>query len=54
MSEPEEILVKKESLTLEGISQYYINVKHNNWKYDVLSDIYNTINISNKCPKIDL
>jgi len=46
MSEPEEILVKKESLTLEGISQYYINVKHNNWKYDVLTDIYNTINIT--------
>jgi len=46
MNDPEEILVKKESLTLEGISQYYINVKHNNWKYDVLTDIYNTINIS--------
>jgi len=46
MNKPEKILVKKESLTLEGISQYYINVKHHNWKYDVLTDIYNTINIS--------
>jgi len=46
MNSPERILVKKEQLTLEGISQYYINVKHNNWKYDVLSDIYNTINIA--------
>jgi len=46
MNKPEQILVKKESLTLEGISQYYINVKHNNWKYDVLTDIYNTINIT--------
>ncbi len=46
MNNPERILVKKEQLTLEGISQYYINVKHNNWKYDVLTDIYNSINIA--------
>jgi len=46
MNNPEKVLVKKESLTLEGISQYYINVKHHNWKYDVLTDIYNTINIA--------
>ena len=46
MNEPERILVKKEKLTLEGIQQFYINVKHNNWKYDVLTDIYNTINIA--------
>lgn len=46
MNEPERILVKKEQLTLEGIQQFYINVKHNNWKYDVLTDIYNTINIA--------
>ena len=48
MDSPQRILVKKEQLTLEGISQFYINVKHNNWKYDVLTDIYNTINIA-KC-----
>lgn len=46
MNSPERILVNKEQLTLEGISQYFINVKHNNWKYDVLTDIYNTINIA--------
>jgi translation initiation factor 4A len=46
MNEPEQILVKKEVLTLEGISQYYINVKNHTWKYDVLTDIYNTINIT--------
>jgi len=46
MDKPEQILVKKESLTLEGISQYFINVKNHNWKYDVLTDIYNTINIA--------
>ena len=46
MNEPQQILVNKERLTLEGISQYYINVKHNHWKYDVLTDIYNTIQIA--------
>ncbi len=46
MNNPERILVNKEQLTLEGISQYYINVKHHQWKYEVLTDIYNTINIA--------
>jgi len=46
MDTPVKILVNKEALTLEGISQYYINVKNHNWKYDVLTDIYNTINIT--------
>ena len=46
MNNPERILVDKEDLTLEGITQYYINVKHHQWKYDVLTDIYNTINIA--------
>jgi translation initiation factor 4A len=46
MNNPQQILVNKETLTLEGISQYYINVKHSQWKYDVLTDIYNTINIA--------
>ncbi len=46
MTNPESILVKKEALTLEGITQFYINIKINDWKYDVLKDLYDTINIS--------
>ena len=46
MNNPEKILVNKEELTLEGISQYYINTKVNHWKYDVLTDIYDSIQIS--------
>ena len=46
MNNPEQILVKKEALTLEGITQFYINIKINDWKYDVLKDLYDTINIS--------
>ena len=43
---PENILVKKEALTLEGITQFFVNVKVNDWKIDVLKDLYDTINIS--------
>ena len=46
MTNPDTILVKKEALTLEGITQFYINVKMNDWKYDVLTDLYDTINIT--------
>tara|TARA_B100000686_G_C16789314_1_gene977516 strand:+ start:1575 stop:2729 length:1155 start_codon:yes stop_codon:yes gene_type:complete len=46
LREPENILVKKEALTLEGITQFYINIKVNDWKYDVLKDLYDTISIS--------
>ena len=45
MNNPEKVLVKKEQLTLEGIQQFYINIKHNDWKYDVITDLYDTINI---------
>ena len=45
MNNPERVLVKKESLTLEGIQQFFINIKHNDWKYDVITDLYDTINI---------
>jgi len=46
MTNPVKVLVKKEALTLEGITQFYINIKINDWKYDVLKDLYDTINIS--------
>lgn len=45
MNNPEKVLVKKEALTLEGIQQFFVNVKHNDWKYDVISDLYDTINV---------
>ena len=46
MNNPEKILVKKEQLTLEGITQFYINIRVNEWKFDVLKDLYDTINVS--------
>ena len=43
MREPDRIIVKTEELTLEGIRQFYINVEREDWKFDVLRDIYDTI-----------
>jgi translation initiation factor 4A len=46
MKEPEKLLINKEELTLEGIRQFYVDLKQYKWKYDVLLDIYETINIT--------
>ena len=46
MRNPVRIIVKNEELTLEGIRQYYIMVEQEDWKFDILKDIYNTISIT--------
>jgi translation initiation factor 4A len=46
MNNPQKILVDKEALTLEGITQFFINIRISDWKYDVLKDLYDTINIA--------
>jgi len=38
--------VKKEELTLEGIKQFYVNVEKEDWKLDTLSDLYDTLSIT--------
>ena len=43
---PIKILVKKEQLTLQGISQYYININNDFQKYETLKDIFGVISIS--------
>jgi len=40
MRNPARILVKKEELTLEGIKQYYIAIDKEEWKLDILLDLY--------------
>jgi len=39
MHDPVKILVKKEQLTLEGIRQFYIEMKEE-WKLETLCDLY--------------
>jgi len=46
MHNPKRIIVKAEELTLEGIKQYYINVEKEQWKLEVLQDLYSNISIT--------
>lgn len=46
MRDPVRIYVKSESLTLEGISQYYVAVEDDKQKYATLKDIYSFISMS--------
>ena len=46
MRNPKKIIVKGEDLTLEGISQYYIEVKKEEWKIEVLLDLYDNLDIN--------
>lgn len=46
MKDPVRVIVKAEELTLEGIRQYYIAVDQEDWKLDVLCDLYADISIT--------
>jgi translation initiation factor 4A len=46
MRDPAKILVKNEELTLEGIKQYYIAIDKEEWKLDVLLDLYGNLDIN--------
>ena len=46
MREPAKILVKSQELTLEGIRQYYIAVEQDQWKMDVLLNLYANLDIN--------
>lgn len=46
MRDPIRILVKKEELTLEGIKQFYVDVTKEEWKFDTLCDLYETLTIT--------
>ncbi|KAJ2156996.1 translation initiation factor eIF4A [Coemansia sp. RSA 552] len=46
MRDPIRILVKRDELTLEGIKQFYISVEREEFKFDTLTDLYETITIT--------
>jgi len=46
MRDPIRILVKKEELTLEGIKQFYVDVEKEDWKFETLCDLYDTLSIT--------
>ncbi|KAI0234178.1 RNA helicase, partial [Massospora cicadina] len=46
MADPVRILVKRDELTLEGIKQFFISVEKEEWKFDTLTDLYDTLTIT--------
>lgn len=46
MRNPIRILIKKEEITLEGIRQFYIMIEKEEWKFETLCDLYDTVNIT--------
>merc|ERR1712241_521301 len=46
MRNPTRILVKRDELTLEGIRQFYVSVEKEEWKLGTLTDLYETVTIT--------
>jgi len=46
MNDPIKILVKRDELTLEGIKQFFVAVEREEWKFDTLCDLYDTLTIT--------
>ncbi|RKP10818.1 ATP-dependent RNA helicase FAL1 [Thamnocephalis sphaerospora] len=46
MTDPIRILVKRDEITLEGIKQFFVSVEREDWKFDTLCDLYDTLTIT--------
>ncbi|CEL97204.1 unnamed protein product [Vitrella brassicaformis CCMP3155] len=46
MNNPFRVLVKRDELTLEGIKQFFVAVEREEWKFDTLTDLYDTLTIT--------
>ena len=46
MNEPLQVLVKRDELTREGIKQYFVAVEQEEWKFDTLCDLYDTLTVT--------
>jgi translation initiation factor 4A len=46
MRDPARILIKKDELTLQGIKQYYVPMDKEEWKLDVLMNLYMNLEIN--------
>lgn len=46
MNDPVQVLVKRDELTLEGIKQFFVAVEKEEWKFDTLCDLYDTLTIT--------
>lgn len=46
MSDPIRILVKRDELTLDGITQFFVSVEKEEWKFDTLCDLYDSLTVT--------
>lgn len=46
LNNPVKILIPPEDVTLEGIKQYFVELPREDWKYEVLCDLYQQLNIN--------
>lgn len=46
MNDPVKILVKRDEITLEGIKQFFVAVEKEEWKFETLCDLYDTLTIT--------
>lgn len=46
MNDPIRILVKRDELTLEGIKLFFVAVEKEEWKFDTLIDLYDTLTVT--------
>jgi superfamily II DNA/RNA helicase len=46
MTDPIRILVKRDELTLENIKQFFTAVEKEDWKFDTLCDLFDTLAIT--------
>lgn len=46
MTDPVRILVARDELTLDGIRQFFVAVEREEWKFDTLCDLYDTLTIT--------
>ena len=46
MAEPVRVLVKRDELTLEGIKQFFVAVEKEEWKFETLCDLYDTLTVT--------
>lgn len=46
LQNPTRILIPPEEVTLDGIKQYFVELPREDWKYEVLCDLYQQLNIN--------
>eukprot|EP00941_MAST-03F_sp_MAST-3F-sp1_P000774 g774.t1 len=46
MTKPLKVLVRQDEISLDGIKQFYVNVEKEEWKFDTLCDLYDSLTIT--------